>query len=475
VKNLIEKQRFTDEEGNHFDKYFDAVGNLRREVKFLEIPEEDFPPNSLITDYNYDSLYRVTQVRTPNGLDITYSYDGFGRQSKRTTPDAGRTDFYYDKNNNLIYSQDANQRSSDNLKYIFKNYDGLNRLTGTGETILLPSDSPEDGIQYQPTTPTEYFIVNVYDTISKSIIPNFFNGVYGYTSTLNYTKGNLAATSYRTRKNEGWSFKYYRYDERGRVIRMWNLISGFDTLITDYKYNSQDQVTEYSHILDEEAKIYKNDYDYSGRLSKVTWYIPPPDAPVPFGIELIRYQYNQNSQVSQQILRNGITTNSFNYDNRNRISSVANSYAIFSYTNTYFKNGNVKTQNLTGNYNDNFQSTADLNFNYTYDKSNRLLNSSIGTGNSYGVENTYDNAGNILTLKRKDRIGKVTDDFSFAYYPQSNKLMRVQGASGIEFRYDNNGNMTQDSLNRNDGMLYDYRNLPIEIYHRSGDSIYNMT
>ncbi|HMR42084.1 MAG TPA: hypothetical protein PKA90_16835, partial [Ignavibacteria bacterium] len=38
VKNVIEKQRFTDEEGNPFDKYFDAVGNLIREVKFVSIP-----------------------------------------------------------------------------------------------------------------------------------------------------------------------------------------------------------------------------------------------------------------------------------------------------------------------------------------------------------------------------------------------------------------------------------------------------
>ncbi|MCB0728085.1 MAG: hypothetical protein KDD00_11515, partial [Ignavibacteriae bacterium] len=55
VKNLIEKQRFKDEEGNPFDKYFDAVGNLLREVKFVSIPapEEDFPSTSLITDYKY--------------------------------------------------------------------------------------------------------------------------------------------------------------------------------------------------------------------------------------------------------------------------------------------------------------------------------------------------------------------------------------------------------------------------------------
>lgn len=56
VKKVIEKQRFTDEEGNYLDRYIDAVGNLRREVKFLEIPNEDFPYNALITDYKYDTI-----------------------------------------------------------------------------------------------------------------------------------------------------------------------------------------------------------------------------------------------------------------------------------------------------------------------------------------------------------------------------------------------------------------------------------
>ena len=219
--------------GRHpFDKYFDAIGNLRREVKFLDIPNEDFPFNALITDYKYDSLNRVTQVKTPEGKNIYYSYDGYGRQSKRITPDAGTTDFIYDKNSNLTYSQDANQRTEDNLKYTFRNYDGLNRLTGIGEAIF-EIDSPYDGVQHAPSDDDNYLTVNAYDTTSTSLISGFFNGVSGYTSALNYTKGNLAATAYRTRTTDEWNFKYYRYDIRGRVIKLWNIITRFDTLVTE--------------------------------------------------------------------------------------------------------------------------------------------------------------------------------------------------------------------------------------------------
>ena len=466
VKKVIEKQRFTDEEGNHFDKYFDAVGNLRREVKFLEInPNEDFPLNSLITDYKYDSLYRVTQVKTPEGKNIYYSYDGYGRQSKRITPDAGTTDYIYDKNNNLIYSQDANQRNINSFKFTFRNYDGMNRLTGIGEAMFDAEDNPPgEGIQVVPSTASSYLTVNVYDTISPSIISNFFNGVSGYTDSLNYTKGNLAATAYRTRSTDTWNFKYYRYDVRGRVIKMWNVLAGFDTLITDYFYNSQDQVTDYSHTGKEEKVSFRNSYDYAGRLSLVDKY-DVPDVPNPDFLNLAQYDYNENSQVSQQLLHDGSIKNNFYYSNRNWIETMFSTNGTFEYTNTYFKNGNVKSQYLGGDYNNNFSNTSDLTFTYVYDKSNRLTEAKT-SGKIYELLNTYDKDGNILTLDRSGSNGNLIDDFDYVYYSGTNKLQRVFGA-GNQFTYDYNGNVISEAINNNSDIKYDHRNLITQLKHRS--------
>ncbi|MBK8553527.1 MAG: hypothetical protein IPL53_21670 [Ignavibacteria bacterium] len=354
--------KFTDEAGNYFDKFYDAVGNLRREIKYAAIYSqiENPPIASLITDYKYDSLYRVIQVRTPNNLDIIYTYDGFGRQSKRDTPDAGLTDFYYDKNNNLIYSQDRKQKTTNSNKFAYRSYDGLNRLTGIGETIMQSTD-PNDGIQFQPSTQGEYLTVNVYDTISSAIINSFFTGVSGYSVQLNYTKGNLAATAYRTVKTDTWNFKYYRYDVRGRVIKMWNIIAGFDTLITEYTYNSQDQIITYKHSKDGDEKTFAYTYDYSGRLQKVFQDLEvPPNAPQQTIFS--EYEYNENSQVTQQIFHNGLMSNDLSYTNRNWISTVTNSSDILNYTNLYFKNGNVKSQSLTGDYNKSFDNNDDLTF-----------------------------------------------------------------------------------------------------------------
>ncbi len=180
----------------------------------------------------------MTKVKTPEGKFIYYSYDGYGRQLTRKTPDAGEADFTYDKNNNLIFSQDEVQRVliNNSTRYTFRNYDGLNRLTGIGE-VLYAVDNPST-IQYQSDSAGNYLTVNVYDTITKSIVINLFSVPSDYYSTTNFTKGNLVSTAYRTRKSDSWNFKYYRYDVRGRVIKLWNIISGFDTLVTEYQYNS---------------------------------------------------------------------------------------------------------------------------------------------------------------------------------------------------------------------------------------------
>jgi len=462
----IEKQTYRDEENNDFEKYFDAVGNLRRERKFIEgSTTGDDPPGFLTTDYLYDSLYRISKVKTPEGKLIHYYYDEFGRQSKRITPDAGQTNYVYDKNNNLTYTQDANQRNTDIYKFTFRNYDGLNRLTGIGENIF-EDDSPNNGDQFISSNPDYYLTVNVYDTISNSIV-NIFNGVNGYAYP-NFTKDNLAATAYRTRYTDPWNFKYYRYDLRGRVIKMWNIIAGFDTLITDYSYDSQDQVIFFTHSKSGSAKTFRNIYDYAGRLEKVEFYAGWPDDPSPNYVNIAEYLYNENSQLSQQILNEGAIRNYYFYNNRNRINFMQNSNGIFEYTNEYFLNGNVKSQEFTGSYKDNFTNTSALTFNYKYDQSNRLIeteNDNTQHKDNFKLENAYDKDGNILELKRYDGAGSVMDNFDYTYYSNTNKLQRVTG-SGTQYTYDANGNMLTDELNQNRDIKYDHRNLITQIRNK---------
>ncbi|MCB0728730.1 MAG: hypothetical protein KDD00_14805, partial [Ignavibacteriae bacterium] len=50
----------------------------------------------------------------------------------------------------------------------------------------------------------------------------------------------------------------------------------------------------------------------------------------------------------------------------------------------------------------------------------------------------------------------------YAYYSNTNKLQRVTG-SGTQYTYDANGNMTRDDLNSSYDIIYDHRNLILEL------------
>ena len=431
----------------------------------------------MIESFKIFIQFRLSKENKVESKDIYYTYDGFGRQSQRTTPDAGLTTYTYDKNSNLTFSQDANQRYADANKNTFRIYDGINRLTGVGENVFIP-DSPTDGEQFVPAEPDLYLTVNVYDKLSSSVVNNlFFPPPDYYTNVNNLTKGNIAATAYRTRNTDNWSFKYYRYDERGRMIKVWNTIYGQAEKKIIYEYNSQDQVTHINYGDEQEYKRFSYYYDYSGRLGTLNFANADPSIDIDKSdksapdINFSSYTYNSNSLLDFQFFNSSRLQNQFRYNSRNWITEMNNVEGQFGYTNTYFKNGNLETQLIYGAYRDYMQNRYNLNYMYSYDYSNRLLNAqNINQGdNTYSTYNTYDKDGNITTLKRYGDNNALKDNFVYAYSPGTNKTIKISGEAD-QFSYDPNGNTIFDDLNGNYNFLYEYRNLITELYHNDPSS-----
>ena len=473
VPGLVNLQKFIDEEGNNFEKYFDAVGNLIRETKKVygaPTEGEILEIVTVHTDYRYDSLYRVTHVKTPAGKIISYSYDGYGRQRQRTTPDAGTVKYKYDKNDNLRFSQDANQDASSSDLVTFRGYDGINRLLYIGEAPIgggVPNGgwyslNPDGVASFENYSqyPDYFLTVNVYDTLSTAFMNEFSPpGDYG---TNNFTKGNLVATAYRTRGTDNWNYKYYRYDVRGRIIKMWHVIDYLETKTIDYTYNSQNQVTylSYQYGVEEEFKKFRYIYDKAGRLKDVNILVPIPMEDYE---NFTSYEYNQNSQVLKHSFNDEMIYTNYSYNNRNWIESALDNENMFRYYLKYYKNGNVDSQAIWGDYHNNFSGISDLRIIYTYDPSNRLLKAQTDYSNfSFNVENSYDYDGNLKTLKRYGSKGNVLDNFNYEYIAGTNKLLKVSGTSD-QFTYDLNGNMMSDGLQDNYGLKYDHRNLLTEI------------
>lgn len=481
--SFIEKQVFTDENGNNFEKYYDSLGNLRREVKFIsaEIPSQGDtpPPIKIITDYLYDSLNRLIKVKTPETKIIEYQYDGYGRQNRRITVDSGIIKFQYDSNNNLVTSQDTNQSAIANYIFTFRKYDALNRVTVIGENSLDRGDfsqiDPDSDIDYtigdNPDPYFDFLVINVYDNLDTTSVPIFTPPSDYIPNSQNYhyfTKGRLVATAYRTRKLDPWDFKYYKYDERGRVKTIWHVLNGIETKKIEYTYNSQDQVVSNTVMLNpQESKRFKYDYDKPGRLRNLWLYFGAETMDDPLDYKnLVQYSYNTNSMVSRLGLNENKLKNDYTYNDRNWIQNCISQEGVFSYNMFYFPNGNVQSLDLNGNYNNNFYPSNDLMFEFSYDKSNRLLlaNCSSFSNNGYDIDNTYDKDGNILTLKRYRSDGSIKDNFTYVYYPGTNRLKKVSTIYN-DYLYDLNGNLIKDDLNKNFEIKYDHRNLITFLKH----------
>lgn len=235
-------------------------------------------------------------------------------------------------------------------------------------------------------------------------------------------------------------------------------------MITEYQYNSQDQIVNYTHKGPDDFKRFRNIYDYTGRLYQVDHFYEPSEEDNPdYYVNLLEYNYNENSQT-EMLKFNVEMENEYTYNNRNWITAMASNKTAFDYTNSYFRNGNVKTTEYSGEYNNNFGNSSDLTFTYEYDRSNRLLEA-VTHDNKFEISNSYDKDGNILTLDRKGSAGSSVDDFNYSYYNGTNKISRVQGSKD-QFAYDSNGNLITDSLNSNFSIHYDHRNLITDLIQR---------
>jgi len=456
-----------------------------------------FPPQQvpLVTDYEYDKLYRLTRVKTPEGKFIQYWYDGFGRQSQRTTPDAGQTKYSYDLNNNLILSQDANQRALDTRLCTRRTYDALNRLITIGDVKTGQSQGGGNGPMGDTLLPFEFdnpvmppdsvFIVNVYDTLPTAVVDIFYaNKPADFYSKPNFTRGRLTATAFRTYLGEAWSYKFYRYDERGNVIKFWIKLAGMDDMKTmEYRYNSQNQATNlYYQYTKPGWKYYAWYYDDAGRLkdaglltfqgsSGIGNLGDGPEAPSEEELDnpssgwqfksYAGYTYNADQQVDTFSINANSEKHKYTYNNRNwltRFNRVEYSAKLF-YDLQYNSNGNIRKATYGGSYDDNFSNSNALYLSYTYDNSNRLLkidnNIEQQGETTFDMVNNYDKEGNFKSMKRYGSQNNLLDNFAYSYYSGTNRVQKVSGSVN-QYYYDANGNVVVDSVKQNYYIKYDW-------------------
>ena len=289
------------------------------------------------------------------------------------------------------------------------------------------------------------------------------------------------------------------YDTRGRVMKLIsdNAMGGIETKTTTYTFTGKPVVIKHTHTASGEStqtETYKYTYDHADRLVKVTHQLNE-NSPV----ILSESEYDELGRlVGKQFHGNTSLKTTYSYNIRNWITSVS--------SNSFLQNLSYITGPGTACYNGNISSMSwrtgtgsSQRYDYTYDGLNRLLSSDYHYGGTlpplafppdYSEKVLeYDKQGNILRLQRyglTDNPGQGTsarynlvDDLLMEY--NGNQLANVSDGGfdpldngsfnyvdlnkdiSPDFKYDANGNLTQDLDKEITSITYNCLNLPDRI------------
>ena len=430
-----------------------------------------------------------------------YEYDVRGRCTKKILPGADFVEYTYNDADQLVYSQDGNQRAQATKKWTYYLYDKFGRLTEQGECT-------NKGVTSSPV---------VY-------VHNYYDG-YGFINGTGFTDSNYKLTEAQKAYGKGYQtgsvisifgdskkiYLMYQYDIQGRVVKTVqnNLLDGLDVTETTYTFSSNPQTVVHKNTYKENGtqksitETYTYTYDYADRISKVEHTLNDTK------VVLSENTYNKLGQLVNRSLH-GASADimGYAYNIRSWLTRIESPNLILKLNYGYSAGG--------GNIASMFWKSGEegrQKYTFTYDGLGRMLNAdhlilgqqdeddddwgvttglmSIQTGRQ--IEETplarenaftervteYDKNGNILKLVRYGQTGAnsygVIDNLTMKL--TGNQLNRVDDAStasayggGFEFKdavkqdneyaYDANGNLTQDLNKGIEDIQYNCLNLP---------------
>ena len=514
-------EKTTDEDGKTMEVFTDVLGR-----KVLERRD-----GGNDTYFVYDDRKRLRFVLSPEyqenpsleKLAYEYRYDGYGRCVWKRLPGCEYQQMWYDENDNLMFSQDGEQRKSG--CYVFYLYDKLNRLVVSGTTKAINASCPSARTIYNrdvsgicgsgyaapenmqlsdvqlllATYYDDYDFLNLgvvkhscgYDLKRSTVAPVFLGkGKETGTIVMTSTGEPLVSVNYYNNlglvleskqslpggglmdKHQSYTFTKKPLSETIRIQR-----DGFDrTLVKEWSYNAyNDQPSEvYVKAGNTKEKVLGYSYDDIGRLSMVG-----RTALAGYKTQL----YNVRGWLTT--LSTPKFCETLNYE-------TGSAHPCY--------NGSIsRMQWSTGN------DWVTRGYDFDYDNLGRLLSSEYAEGASMNTNkgrysellSSYSPNGSIGALQRYGKTNAGTfglvDNLTLSY--DGNQLQSISDKAGslvyagsvdfkdganetVEYGYDANGALVKD-LNRGIASItYDIMGNPQEVTFKNGNKtkyVYTMS
>ncbi|WP_236709573.1 DUF6443 domain-containing protein [Elizabethkingia ursingii] len=526
--NSLYKNVITDEDGNSTIEFKNGQGQT-------VLVRKNDGSSDMDTYYVYNEYNQLAFVIPPlaihKGVDVTlldelayqYRYDGQNRLVEKKLPGKDWEYMVYDKQDRLVLTQDGKLRQQN--KWLFTKYDKFGRVAYTG---LLDSTPGRDAQQsnmvnfganneersasgFAQNGTTVYYSSSAYPVSNFTLLtvnyydeyppgsPAVFNGasVLG-SNPVNgrSTKGLPVASMVKNIEDNGWTKSYTWYDDKARPVatESQNHLGGYTRTSSVLAFSGVPTSTTTYHKRDASSggMVMKEDfsYDHQNRLVKHTHQLN--GGPVEVLTENI---YNELGQLEARNIGNGIQSIKNEYNIRGTLTKMNDPKnllnKLFGFELKY-----INPSGTSKKYNGNIaetdwatQSDGTLRrYSYQYDKVNRLTEGSYwdnagAASGSYAEKLNYDLNGNITSLQRTGQGAGVMDQLSYTYDQSgnSNKLIRVNDASGNAagypvggntIVYDINGNMVNHLDKGISNIAYNYLNLPSSITASIGNTDY---
>jgi len=465
----------------------------------------------LDTYYVYDDLGNLRYVLPPGikgtsfkesstnfaELIYAYRYDGRRRLVEKKIPGKGWEYLVYNKNDQIVLTQDVLQRGR--KEWIFMKYDAFGRLTTTGQytntnttqisrtqmqTLVDNHAGPlwetRSGGDYPATAfPTtgagitiKPLVVNYYDRYDFTGSTTTGLQATGITKS---DKTKTLLTGMKVYREDGSSalLTIHYYDDRARLIQTasQNHLGGTDVVTNSYLFSGEVETSRHVHKASASGAattlLTTNSYDHVGRPEQTRKKVNSQAEVI-----LSNLEYNQIGQLRRKSLHNEtgsgnyMTVIDYDYNERGWSKRIASKELAMTLNyqdgGTVQYNGNISRQQWRHG------SDALSTFTYSYDKLNRLTNGTSSGARVMSEVLGYDDMGNIKSLNRDGS----TTTYSYLNSGRSNRLDKLTGgfigSTPVSYTYDVNGNATKDRTGTD--FTYNHLNLP-KTATRSGVSV----
>lgn len=451
--------------------------------------------------YVIPPMYKTNSI-TDNNADFNeliyaYKYDARRRLVEKKLPGKGWEYMVYNKNDQLVLMQDAVQRAGKHWSYTRYNAFGEVVSTGiytnTNQTTRQQMQTLADAAARQweerggaADYPGTSFPVNGNGGTVKPLVVNYyddytFSGASGLkvsSGTITTSKLKGVLTGSKVYKSDGSSFllSVNYYDERGRLLESvsQNHLGGIDRVSNSYLFSGELAQSRREHTgstasgAPKTTLLTKHSYDHMGRLEQTRKQVNAQ-------AEIIQSQleYNAIGQLRRKKLHsendsgNFLTTLGYTYNERGWTTQIAseayNQTLKYQDGTTAQYNGNISEQ-LWRHGSDGVST-----FKYTYDALNRLTQGSSTGVRVMSETLTYDDMGNIKSLKRD---AGTPAQYTYLNAGKSNRLGSLKGGIAgtgtLSYSYDGNGNVTKDRTGMT--FAYNHLNLP-QTVTKTGTSV----